>query len=74
MEFDLSPSGLLAGMLFSTIGFGLFLYGKNTVRIPQLVTGILLMVYPLFITGAGAVLSVGTVLLGGMWLAVRAGS
>ncbi len=65
---------MLAGLLVSTVGFGLFLYGKNSVRIPQLVTGILLMTYPLFITGAGTVLGVGTVLLGGMWLAVRSGA
>jgi len=74
MEFDISPAALLVSLVVSTIGMSLFIYGKKQFRVPQLVTGILLMVYPLFVTGASVMLGIGTMLLGGMWLALRSGA
>ena len=70
---DLSPSTLFAGMLISSIGFGLFLYGKKATRFPQLVTGLILMAFPYFVPGATLTLSIGGVLLAGLWLGVRMG-
>jgi hypothetical protein len=60
-------------MLVSTIGFGIFLYGKKQVRVPQLATGIALMVYPYFVGSAALMIGIGAVLVAGLWLAVRAG-
>lgn len=74
MDLDFTPEGLLSSLLVSSIGFSLFLYGKKQIRIPQLATGIAMMAYPLFITGALAMLSIGALLIGGMWLAVRSGA
>jgi hypothetical protein len=71
---DLSPAALAAGFLVSSVGLGLFLYGKRATRFPQLLTGLTLMVYPLFVHGAVAMLAVGAVLVGGMWAWVRAGA
>jgi hypothetical protein len=71
---DLSPATLATGLLVSSVGFGLFLYGKRATRFPQLLTGLTLMVYPLFVHGALAMLAVGAVLVGGMWVWVRTGA
>jgi hypothetical protein len=71
--FDLSPGALLAGMLVSTIGMGLFVYGKRAERLPQILAGLALMVFPVFVHGAVAVLAVGGLIVGGLWLGVRQG-
>ena len=70
---ELSPSSLFASLLVSTVGFGFFIYGKKQLRIPHLVVGLALMVYPYFIASTGWMLGVGTALMLGLWLAVRAG-
>ena len=40
---------LLLSMLYSTIGLGLFIYGKNAVRFVPLIAGLLLMIVPYFL-------------------------
>ena len=70
---DFSPAALLASFVMSTAGFGLFLYGKKALRGPQLVVGVVLMVYPCFVDGAPALWAVGGVLLIALLAAVRLG-
>jgi hypothetical protein len=48
----MSTSVLLWGLLFSSIGLGLFLYGKKQRAVVPLVCGIVLMIYPYFIANA----------------------
>jgi hypothetical protein len=55
------------------VGFGIFIYGKKQLRIPQLVVGLALMVYPYFVASPGWMLGIGSALMLGLWLAVRAG-
>lgn len=70
---DLSPGTLLAGMLVSTIGLSVFVYGKRAQRLPQVLAGLALMVFPMFVNGAVAMLTVGGLIVGGLWLGVRLG-
>ena len=44
-----STAALLWGVLFSSIGFGFFLYGKKQKNLPVFICGLGLMVYPYFI-------------------------
>ena len=37
--------------MISTVGLGLLIYGKRQQRIPQIVVGILMLVYPYFVPG-----------------------
>jgi len=39
---------LLLSMLYSTVGLGMFIYGKKTVRFVPLIAGLLLMIVPYF--------------------------
>jgi len=61
---DASPSLLLWGMLYGSIGLGFFMYGKKQRRPVPLLAGILLSVLPMLITNttelalAGAVCAV----------------
>ncbi len=42
----MSTASILTGFIISTIGFSVFLYGKKQQRLPQLFSGIVLMVLP----------------------------
>ena len=70
---DLEPSTLLVGLLVSGIGFVLFRYGKVQQRIPHVVFGIVLMVFPYFTGGWLLTLGVAAALLTILWLLVRSG-
>ncbi len=70
---DFSPGPLIASLLVGTLGFGLFLYGKKAERMPQLFTGVVLMVFPYFVPGVVWMLLVTAALLGGLKLALRNG-
>ena len=55
----LSMWGLLAGLVFSTIGYFYFRAGKANSNFTTLGTGIALMVFPYFITNTLYVVAVG---------------
>ena len=73
MSMDIDANSLLAGMLVSSIGFVLFAYGKKQSRFPQLVVGLVLMVYPYFVPSVLLMFGIAVCLLGLLWLGVRAG-
>jgi len=53
---------LLLGVLFSSIGFGYFLYGKKQQKSVPLICGIVLIIYPYFIENISIMLVLGLVL------------
>jgi hypothetical protein len=71
MSFD--PAWLFVSLIPSGIGFVLFVYGKKQDRMPHLVAGIALMVYPYFATTLWTLCGVGVLIGVGWWLAVRGG-
>ena len=72
MEID--AGWMLAGLLVSTVGFSFFLYGKKQTRFPQLLAGMAMMIYPGFVASPAIMLAIFGALLGGVWVAVRAGA
>lgn len=54
---------LLWGLLFSSIGLGYFIYGKRQQAPVPLVCGIVLMVYPYFVSGAWTLVLIGAGLM-----------
>ena len=70
---DLSAGSLFASLFVSTVGFGLFLYGKKATRVPQLAVGLAMMVYPYFVVSAAWSLGIFGALCAGLFLLVRAG-
>jgi hypothetical protein len=54
---------LLWGLLFGSIGFGFFIYGKKQKAVVPLVTGIALCIVPYFITNVYILIGVGVVLM-----------
>lgn len=71
MNFD--ASSLIASFVVSSVGFVLFVYGKRMSRFPQLGVGLLLLIYPYFVSSVPLMLGVALVLLALLWLAVKRG-
>jgi len=69
----LDATCLFLSLIPSGIGFVLFVYGKKQQRWPQLVAGIAFTVYPYFTASVGAMISVGFLLGGLLWAAIRMG-
>lgn len=71
MNFD--ASSLIASLIVSSIGFVAFSYGKSQQRFPQMIIGLVLMIFPYFIPTAWLMLAIAAVLCGLLWLSVRMG-
>jgi len=70
---SLDPTWLFLSLFPSGIGFVLFVYGKKQERWPQLVAGLLFMVYPYFVDSLLLLTVVGAIIGFALWAAVRAG-
>jgi hypothetical protein len=73
MDFNFDPTLLMLSLIPSGIGFVLFTYGKKQQRIPHLVAGIAMMVYPYATNTALSMLGVGAVICGVLYLMVSNG-
>jgi hypothetical protein len=71
MSFD--PGILFFSLITSGVGFVLFMYGKKQERTPQLVGGIVLMVYPYFVPDLVWNVVVFVAVCAATWFAVRQG-
>ncbi len=54
---------LIWGLLFSAIGLGFFMYGKKQKALIPLTCGLVLMIYPYFISNAIVLVILGVVLM-----------
>ena len=54
---------MLWGMLFSMIGIGFFMYGKRQKALVPLICGLVLMIYPYFVSSAIVMVVVGVLLM-----------
>ena len=70
---NLDATWLFLSLIPSGIGFVLFTYGKKQERWPQLVAGILFMVYPYFTPNVGSLVGVGTALGAVLYFLISAG-
>jgi len=71
MDFD--ANAFLAGLLVSSVGFVLLSYGRKMRRPPHVVSGLVLLVYPYFISNVLLIFAIAVLLCALLWLAVRAG-
>ncbi|MFS8066854.1 MAG: hypothetical protein ACMG6S_10830 [Byssovorax sp.] len=66
-------NSLLASLLVGSIGFVAFAYGKKQSRLPQMLVGVALMVFPYFVASVPLILGIGAGLLGVLVIAVKLG-
>jgi hypothetical protein len=70
---SLEPGWIIASLIVSSIGFILLNYGRKFARVPQIVVGLAMLIYPYFVPGALANVLVAVGLLALLWVAVRFG-
>lgn len=70
---ELDPIWLLLSLIPSGVGLVLFMYGKKQERLPQLVVGFLMMIYPYLVSSVAGLIAVGLLLWGALWYALRLG-
>lgn len=71
MSFD--PTSLVISFLISSIGFVLLQYGRKMSRPPQMLAGIVLLVFPYFVPGIGWMLGIAAALLLMLWVGLQRG-
>jgi len=69
----MDPTWLFLSLFPSGVGFVLLVYGKKEGRWPQLVAGLMFLVYPYFTGSVAALVGVGAALGAALWLALRSG-
>lgn len=70
---NLDGSSLIASLIIGSVGFVAFAYGKKQSRLPQMLVGLVLMVFPYFVTSVPWMVGIAAALLGGLWVMLRAG-
>jgi predicted membrane protein len=58
-----NTASLLWGLLFSSIGLGFFIYGKRQRAVVPLVCGLILMIFPYFVSNTIALVVIGLALM-----------
>jgi len=72
-RMNIDPTFLFLSLIPSGIGFVLFRYGKKADRWPQLVGGLMFMLYPYFTGSTSMLVGVGTLLGAAVYATIRAG-
>lgn len=65
--FNFNPYNILAGLIFGTIGWGAFAYGKRLDLWQPRAIGVALMVYPYLFSNAWLLWGVGVALMVLLW-------
>jgi hypothetical protein len=68
-----TTASLFASIVISGVGLVLATYGKKMARPPQLVVGLVLLIYPYFVPKLVPMIGVAVALLAGMWIALLRG-
>lgn len=59
----MSESWLLWGLLFGSVGLGFFVYGRKQKAVVPLVCGLVLMIFPYFISNIPLLVALGVSLI-----------
>jgi hypothetical protein len=70
---NLSAGWIVASLIVSSVGFILLNYGRKFARLPQIVVGVAMLIYPYFVPGVLANVLVAAGLLAVLWVVVRLG-
>lgn len=74
MDLNLNGNSLLVSLLIGCVGFVCFAYGKKQQRFPQMIAGVVLCVYPYFVSNLMLMAAIAVAILGLLALAVRLGA
>ncbi len=69
MNFD--PMWLALSLVISTVGLALFRYGRKQTRMPQIVSGVILMIAPYFFSDISHMVGFAFGIIGTLYLWTR---
>jgi hypothetical protein len=69
----IDDNALLASLLIGLVGAACFVYGRREGRLPPMVAGAAMVVYPYFVPNVLAMIAVAVALLGAMVVTMRLG-
>ncbi len=64
---NLSAANLIGGLVFGSIGFVAFIYGKRMNLWKPMLRGIALMVYPYFVSNDAVMIAIGSIGTAGLF-------
>jgi hypothetical protein len=70
---DIDATSLIVSMIIGSVGLVAFIYGKRQSRMPQMLVGLVMMIYQYFVPNVFLMAGIGVALTAGLWLAVRLG-
>ncbi|MGH7439367.1 MAG: hypothetical protein ACRENE_27075 [Polyangiaceae bacterium] len=70
---DLDGNSLLASLMIGLVGTGFFMYGKKQGRVPHMLVGVALAVYPYFVSNVALMAGIAVGIVAMLWGAVRMG-
>jgi hypothetical protein len=73
MGLNLDPGTLAVGIFISLIGAALLLYGRKEVRVPHIVAGLILIVFPYFVGFWWLAIVIALIVLGALAVVSRLG-
>jgi hypothetical protein len=71
---SLDPASIIVSLLLSSVGFVGFVYGKRQSRLPHMLAGAVLMIFPYFVPNVWWMAGVGVAIISLWILAVRSGA
>lgn len=71
---DIDGNALLLSLFIGCLGVACFVYGKRQSRLPQMLAGAVLVVYPYFVSNLILMAAIAAAVLALLWLAVRLGA
>ena len=70
---DIDANSLLVSLLVGLVGTALFVYGKRQGRVPAMIVGAAMVVYPYFIGNVVIVIAIAVALVMALWGVTRLG-
>jgi hypothetical protein len=58
-QIDVDTATLLWGVLFGAVGMGFFIYGKKQKSVIPFICGLMLMIFPYFVSNVWALVVIG---------------
>jgi hypothetical protein len=74
LDLNLDGNSLILSLVISCVGFVCFAYGKRQQRFPQMFAGVVLSVYPYFVSNLIAMAAIAVAVLVLLFVAVRLGA
>ena len=74
MDLNLDGNSLVLSLVIGCVGFVCFVYGKKQQRFPQMVAGVVLSVFPYFVSNLILMAGIAVAILVLLGLAIRLGA